>query len=263
MNLNDFLKYSPANAKTETLKMIKALQKYLKNGRKIYSLDMLSGHSCPLAKDCLSKAREKTDGKRYIEDGKGISFRCFSASQEVMYNGVYNLRKHNFDLLRACKSSGAMLDLLSKSLPKNAGIIRIHVAGDFFSQDYFDAWLSLAALNPSILFYAYTKSIPYWLERKDVLKNLPNFVLTASRGGRKDNLIGRHKLRSVEVVFSKKEARAKGLQIDHDDSHAANPNRRKQSFALLIHNTQPKGSDAAKAKSKLDGEGSYSRKKRG
>ena len=52
-----------------------------------------------------------------------------------------------------------------------------------------------------------------------------------------------------------------GLEIDHDDSHAARPDLRHQSFALLIHGVQPKGSEAAKAVVKLKGKGSYNRKR--
>ena len=72
-------------------------------------------------------------------------------------------------------------------------------------------------------------------------------IFTASRGGREDYLIEKHNLREAVVVFSEREAYDKGLEIDHDDSHAARPSLRNQSFALLIHGTQPKNTDAAKA----------------
>jgi len=256
------LKFSPANAKTEGLRSVAALERYLGYKRKVYSLDLLSGYSCPFAEQCLSKAKPLPNGKRQIWDGPKTEFRCFSASQEVQYTNVYNARKHNFDLLRG-KSSGDMLDELKKALPKNAGIVRIHVAGDFFSQNYFDAWYALAVFYPGILFYAYTKSLPYWVARRTEVKQIPNFILTASRGGRRDNLIGKHKLRQTIVVFSEQEAYHKGLEIDHDDSHAADPSKRRESFALLIHGTQPKGSVASVALSALKGKGSYSRKKAG
>ena len=129
------LKYSPANAKIEALKQIPELRKYLADKRKVYSLDLLSGYSCPFAKACLSKAVVGENGKRKIQDGKDNEFRCFSASQEVQYNGVYNLRKHNFDLLRG-EHLNDMIALLNRSMPKNLGICRIHVAGDFFNSDY-------------------------------------------------------------------------------------------------------------------------------
>ena len=90
---------------------------------------------------------------------------------------------------------------------------------------------------------------------------LPNFVLTASYGGRNDNLISERALRCTKVVFSEAEASKLGLEIDHDDSHAARPSLKDQDFALLIHGTQPKGSEASEALRALNGKGSYSRKK--
>ena len=78
------LKFSKANAKTEALKQVDELKPYLEGKQKIYSLDLLSGYSCPFAEKCLSKATvDKATGKRKIKDGPYTAFRCFSASQEV------------------------------------------------------------------------------------------------------------------------------------------------------------------------------------
>ena len=253
------LKFSKANAKTQALANDAELAEYLQGNRKIYSLDLLSGWSCPHAKDCLSKAIVQDSGKRKIKDGRHTQFRCFSASQEVQYTNVYNSRKHNFDILRKM-SCGEMVDMINQSLPTNAGIVRIHVAGDFFSQQYMEAWYTVALLNPKILFYAYTKSLRFWLAINE-FPILHNFVLTASYGGTHDHLIDEFNLRSTKVVFSEAEAEELGLAIDHDDSHAAKPSLRDNSFALLIHGTQPAGSEASTALKKLKGKGSYSRKK--
>ena len=239
------LKFSNANAKTEALKQVSELSEYLQGKRKIYSLDLLSGYSCPSAKACLSKAVVQLDGRRKIKDGAFNEFRCFSASQEVQYTNVYNLRKHNFDILRDLPIND-MTERLVDDLPKNAGIIRIHVAGDFFNADYMQAWYNVAVMNPTVLFYAYTKSIRYWY-RLNEFPELNNFVLTASYGGRDDDLISELGLRSTTVVYSEAEAEKLGLEIDHDDSHAARPSMRNQDFALLVHGTQPKGSEAATA----------------
>ncbi len=83
-----------------------------------------------------------------------------------------------------------------------------------------------------------------------------NLILTASRGGKFDHLIDKHKLKCAEVVFSEKEAKDKGLEIDHDDSHALG----NKSYALLIHGIQPPGSEAGKAVKALNGLGSYGAK---
>jgi len=255
------LKFSKANAKTQALANDPELADYLTDKRKIYSLDLLSGYSCPYAEKCLSKAVVQDNGKRKIKDGKHTEFRCFSASQEVQYTNVYNSRKHNFDLLRKANHE-EMVKLINGSLPSNAGIVRIHVAGDFFSLPYMHAWYTVAMLNPSVLFYAYTKSLRFWVGGINELPILHNFVLTASYGGRDDHMIDEFNLRSTKVVFSEAEAEELGLAIDHDDSHAAKPSLRDQDFALLIHGTQPAGSTAAVALKALKGKGSYSRKKK-
>jgi hypothetical protein len=215
---NTMLKFSKANAKTQALKNDSELADYLTDNRKIYSLDLLSGYSCPYAEKCLSKAVVQPDGKRKIKDGKKTEFRCFSASQEVQYT-------------------------------------------NFFNQEYMQAWYAVALRNPRTLFYAYTKSLRFWVGGISEFPEIWNFVLTASYGGRDDHMIDEFNLRSAKVVFSEAEAEELGLAIDHDDSHAAKPTLRDDSFALLIHGTQPAGSEASTALKKLKGKGSYSRKK--
>mgnify|MGYP003624771500 FL=1 len=261
------IKFSKGNVKLQRLKSVPALAQYFtKTGRstkKVYSFDLLSGFSCPFADKCKSKVVQ-IDGRRKVVDGANTEFRCFSASQEATFTNVYNLRKGNFDAMRAIKNRSGMFRLLNDSLPKDAGIVRIHVAGDMFNLRYFEAWMLVAHANPNVLFYAYTKSLRYWVDWVERRRRISdNFVLTASRGGREDHLIDQHNLRESVVVYSEAEAAKLGYEIDHDDSHAADPTKRNQSFALLIHGIQPKGSKAAEAIKKLKKDGvefAYSKK---
>lgn len=253
------LKFSPANAKIQALSKIDDIATFLGNKRKVFSLDLLSGWSCPYAKDCLSKVII-LDGHKKIKDGPDTKFRCFSASQEVVFPGVYNLRKHNFDSLKASENPA---QLISDSMPGNLGICRIHVGGDMFNEKYFLAWADIARQFPDRLFYAYTKSLPFWVKNKKEFSKIKNFVLTASYGGRYDNLIKEEKLRSSIVVFSEIEAKKLRLKIDHTDEHAANPATKDKNFALLIHGAQPAGSDASQAIKAMKAEGikfSYGKK---
>jgi len=209
-------------------------------GRKarVYSFSLPSGYACPFASECLSKA-DRITGK--IKDGKDTAFRCFSASDEARRSSIRKQRWWNFDLLRRLDYD-EIVDLLMQSFPRRCDIMRVHIGGDFFNQKYFDAWMEIARRHPAVMFYAYTKSIPYWVARLDSIPT--NFVLNGSRGGRADNLLDAHGLKVAEVVFSMDEAGEKGLVVDHDESHAILDTG---SFALLIHGTQPKGSDAGKA----------------
>lgn len=252
------LRFSEANAKTEKLTTLPELQKYLLGGkRKVYSLDLLSGWSCPAAQDCFAKVYVE-NGKRRLEDGPLTQFRCFSASQEVAYPNVYNLRKYNFDLLRSIRGYRKMAEVICENIPQRAGVIRIHVAGDFFNLDYLRGMVLAAELRQDILFYAYTKAINFLqrikMDDPSIGVIRPNFLITASLGGRYDNLVPTLGIRTAKVVYS--EAEAWDLPIDHNDSHAATPGG---DFCLLLHGVQPKGSEAAKALKALKGQGSYSR----
>lgn len=237
------VKFSKANVKIQALAQVEGVAKYLANGRKVYSFDLLSGHSCPFASQCKSKV-VLVEGKRTIQDGPNTEFRCFSASQEVVYTNLYNLRANNFNTMRAMDDSHDMANAINAAMPSDLGVCRIHVGGDFFNRVYFDAWILVAKSNPDKLFYAYTKSLRYWVSRIDIPSNL---ILTASYGGLDDDMIEEYQLRSSKVVFSVEEAEAMGLEIDHDDSHAADPTKKFKDFALLIHGVQPKESEASLA----------------
>lgn len=229
--MNVTLTFSVANAKL--VKLAEAYDKVVK------TFSLPSGWTCPGASECLSKA-DATSGK--IKDGNQTQFRCFQASAEALYPPLRNMVWNNLGLLKERKSKAEMAVLIKSSLPNNFDIMRVHVGGDFFSQVYFDAWIEVANLMPEKVFYAYTKSLTFWVAR---LGSIPkNLSLTASRGGKHDELIDLHHLKCAEVVFSIGESEQKGLEIDHDDSHAVFGNK---SFALLIHGTQPKGSKASKA----------------
>jgi len=196
-----------------------------------------AGHSCPFAKECFSKANRLT-GK--ILDGTHCHFRCFAAVEE-RYPAVRLMRWNNFEMIKSLRNVEKIAELINISLPESR-LVRIHPSGDFFSEKYFLAWINVAYNYPLTTFYAYTKALPFWIKYKKWIPT--NFKLVASRGGTHDDLIERYNLRSVKVVFSEQEAIDLGLEIDHTDSlaYAGNSN-----FALLLHGTQPKGTEAAKA----------------
>lgn len=182
-----------------------------------------------------------------MKDGKHQQFRCFSASTELIRKNVREIAWGNFELLKGKKMEdmvGVIADSLELYLWRNYSIrtFRVHVGGDFFSQAYFDAWMETARQFPKRNFYAYTKSLNYWKNRKDSIPD--NFRLTASHGGSMDHLIEEEGFRSVRVVMSPEEAEALNLEVDHDDRHAQEDGG---DFALLIHGVQAAGSIPAKA----------------
>jgi hypothetical protein len=76
--------------------------------------------------------------------------------------------------------------------------IRIHDAGDFFSEEYLRLWLKIAELTPQVTFYCYTKEVA--LFKRVVESNCPvNFRYLYSLGGKQDHLIDKSKDRHAEV----------------------------------------------------------------
>ena len=216
-------------------------------GRSTATFALPAGFTCPGALECLSRF-DRTDNK--VVDGKNLRYRCYAASLEALRPNVRASVDRNFRLLKEAGSEDGMSELIRWSLP---GVfwkrIRIHTHGDFFSAPYFRAWCKAAEAEPSRTFYAYTKNLPVWAANKEAVPD--NLILTASAGGRWDALIAEHGFRQAVVVFHPEEAAARGLEIDHDDSHAC---ERGPDFALLLHGTQPKGSAASAALRRMDKE---------
>ena len=234
----DKLKFGDPNAKLK--KMIKKVGLVLK------TFTLPAGHTCPAAKDCFSRADRET-GK--VTDGPDTVFRCFMASAEARSPSLRKLVWHNLELIKEALKRDAQAgfenmphtsQLIHKSLPKKFDIMRVHVGGDYFNKEYLQAWIEVAKLNPDKVFYSYSKSLHLFKQFA-----LPeNLVLTASRGGKHDDLIDLHGWKEALVVYSEEEAAERGLEIDHDDTHAAFG---EDNFALLIHGTQPAGSMASQA----------------
>lgn len=248
-------------AKQQDATRLKFSRGNAKLGREVWTFSLPAGHTCPGAKDCLAKVGLNADGKRTLQEGKDTRFRCFAASDELLYPATFAARRYNFELLRPLRSSAAIAQLIMASLPKKMDVMRVHVSGDFFSRNYFDAWMQVARQRPDTTFYAYTKSLHFytdWLREHGALPD--NFKITASEGGKFDAHIKEHELVFSRVVFHPEEAKKQKLKIDKDDKLAM---ASEKSFALLIHGGSAKGSDQSKAMARMRKEGvsfSYGRK---
>jgi hypothetical protein len=180
----------------------------------VYEFNLPAGHSCPFARDCKIKV-DRITGKFDII---GKVYRCYAAPAE-RFPGVRKMRWDNFEEVTRTRKI---------ILPKDATHIRIHSSGDFFSQWYFDLWLDVCRNNPKIKFWAFTKSIRFWIAR---LGQIPsNLTLQASVGSFDDELIEKYHLKFAKVFADRDEAIKSGLPIDYDDTLAMSGN---QSFALL------------------------------
>lgn len=179
----------------------------------VYEWNLPTGSTCPFALECKVSV-DRHSGKFKREDK---SYRCYAANAE-RFPGVRKSRWGNYESSR----SGIIPEL-----PKQAKAVRIHAAGDFYNQEYFDLWLRYCADHPEVEFWAYTKSIGYWLKRLDGIPD--NLVLTASIGGRQDALVRHHGLKHVTVFRSEADVPA-DLPIDTNDDYARMP---QVNFALV------------------------------
>ena len=91
-----------------------------------------------------------------------------------------------------------MVATLSAKASFNA--IRVHDAGDFYSQEYLEAWYAIARAMPDRTFYAYTKSL-----HLDFSKRPRNLRITQSLGGKFDKLVQLRKPHSR--IFASHKAR--------------------------------------------------------
>mgnify|MGYP003657013956 FL=1 len=178
----------------------------------VYEWNLPTGWTCPSAKECLVKV-DKLTGKM---DNKSNAYKCYSASAE-RFPGVRTSRWNNLE-----QSKDSL-----PPLPKKCESVRIHASGDFYSQAYFDKWIDYCNENKDVEFWAYTKSLNYWVRR---INDIPtNLVLTASWGGKHDNLISEYNLKSAMVIAEMKYDKP----IDYNDDVAR---QKDVSFYLLDNN---------------------------
>jgi len=192
------------------MKFIKNTKYY--NGT-VYEWNLPTGTTCPFALECKVTVDRET-GKFDIKRGQ---YKCYAASAE-RFPAVRTHRWNNFE---------HVLNGGKPELPKDCKAVRIHASGDFYNQYYFDLWIQIANENPNVEFWAYTKSLKYWVNR---INSIPsNLVLTASYGGKNDDLIELHNLKHVKVYKTINDVPI-GIQIDSNDDLARTP---LINFALL------------------------------
>ena len=106
---------------------------------------------------------------------------CYAGKLEKLFKGVKTNLLHNWDLLKDEDTQG-MYTLLSEMIAefkadcvkKDAPMLfRIHWDGDFFNDDYTNAWRMVIEEQPDIQFWVYTRVKSAAL----ILKDIPNLSL--------------------------------------------------------------------------------------
>lgn len=145
-------------------------------------------------------AYESADGTRTCPGAGACAAVCYARQGFYGTHRVKRLREHNLAMARG--DLGVFVDAVVHDLALLSRFrsVRVHDDGDFFSQDYLEAWFTAAESVPDRRFYAYTKSLhlKLWDEKPD------NFTLIQSEGGVYDHLIDWSK--PVSRIFATLEA---------------------------------------------------------
>jgi hypothetical protein len=123
---------------------------------------------------------------------------CYARNGTFLFRNVKSAHARN--LKRVLDDLSNWKDEMIAEATKRArgGYVRIHDAGDFFSDEYLQTWLDIAAAVPTTTFYAYTKEVSRF-KRLVEGKAPSNFKWLYSMGGKEDHLIDTANDRHAEV----------------------------------------------------------------
>jgi len=162
---------------------------------------------CPFAKDCI----------KY----------CYAQKGNYKYPNVIKGLNNRYELSKTDEFVPKMNATIILERPTH---IRIHDSGDFYSPQYLNKWVQIAKDNTSIIFYAYTKSIKFFI---DGLKLPKNLKIIFSEGSKTDNLINVNKHRHARIFKSKELLQAAGyINASTNDLKAITDNKK---VGLVYH----------------------------
>ena len=162
---------------------------------------------CPFAKDCVKYCYAQKGNYKYPSVIKGL-------------NNRYELSKTTYFVPK-------MNATIILERPTH---VRIHDSGDFYSVAYLKKWVTIANDNKEVIFYAYTKSIKFFINGIKLPKNLK---IIFSEGSKTDNLINVNKHRHARIFKSKELLAAAGyINASDNDLKAIQDNKK---VGLVYH----------------------------
>ena len=199
------------NLLTQNSKMKKTS---IKNNTKIFNFSIpayktKSGKvTCPFAAACV----------KYCYAKKG-NYTRFPIVQQLMEQKYEISKQTNFNSL--------MNEEIRK---KKAKYIRIHDSGDFYSIKYLQKWVQIAEYNKEVIFYAYTKSIKFFV---DGLLLPDNMKIIFSEGSKHDQLINVREHRHARIFKDLDTLNASGyIDASENDLKAITDNKK---VGLIFH----------------------------
>ena len=162
---------------------------------------------CPFAKECV----------KY----------CYAQKGNYRYPSVIKGLNNRYELSKTADFVPKMNATIILERPTH---VRIHDSGDFYSIDYLKKWISIANDNKDVIFYAYTKSIKFFINGLKLPKNLK---IIFSEGSKTDNLINTSKHRHARIFKSKELLNAAGyINASDNDLKAITSNKK---VGLVYH----------------------------
>ena len=162
---------------------------------------------CPFAKDCI----------KY----------CYAQKGNYKYPSVVKGLNNRYELSQTDEFVPKMNATIILERPTH---VRIHDSGDFYSIKYLQKWVQIAEHNKEVIFYAYTKSIKFFV---DGLLLPDNMKIIFSEGSKTDNLINAREHRHARIFKTSKELNAAGyIDASSNDLQAITENKK---VGLIFH----------------------------
>tara|TARA_R110002110_G_scaffold326831_1_gene538579 strand:+ start:377 stop:976 length:600 start_codon:yes stop_codon:yes gene_type:complete len=162
---------------------------------------------CPFAKDCIKYCYAQKGNYRYPSVIKGL-------------NNRYNLSQ----------TDEFIPQMNATIILERPTHVRIHDSGDFYSVKYLAKWIQIAEYNKEVIFYAYTKSIKFFV---DGLLLPDNMKIIFSEGSKTDELINAREHRHARIFKTSEDLNAAGyIDASSNDLQAITENKK---VGLIFH----------------------------
>lgn len=142
-----------------------------------------------------------SDGRKFVTCPNAGSCAALCYARNGTYNFPAVIARHTANLELALhrpeEFKARMIEECNRPAMRGK-FVRVHDDGDFFSDEYTQAWLDIASACPGVKFYCYTKEVSRF-RRMVEGKAPPNFLWIFSLGGREDHLVDRDRDRHADV----------------------------------------------------------------
>jgi hypothetical protein len=201
---------------TGNSKLVKTAKEF---GVRIFNFSIPAGNdkksgkiTCPFAGSCLKLCYAKRGMYRFGNVERALTKRYEASKEENFVQTI--------------------TDELAKVKKDKQTYVRIHDSGDFYSPAYFAKWLEIARLNPTVRFYAYTKSHSF-IRGIELPENID---LIFSLGSKNDELINVENERHSKIFYSVEEMASAGYSdASYLDILATKWHTPNHKIGLIIH----------------------------